>query len=146
MSTGFVREHVDIDAPPQRVWSHVVDWPRQSSWVPATRVWCLDDGVGIGAQIRGWTGVGRVGFLDEMTVTAWDPPWRCEVLHTGRLVRGEGGFVVSAHGADGARCEWWERFRLPGGAPAAWAWPAVRPAVRAGLRRALLALKRDVEG
>jgi hypothetical protein len=145
MSTGTVREVVDVDAPPELVWSYVVDWPRQSEWIPATRVWGVAEGAGVGAQVEAWTGFGRFGYLDTMTITAWDPPRRCEVLHTGRLLRGEGGFVVVPRGAAGSRFEWWERFALPGGRLGGLAWPAARPAVRMGIRTALRRLKLDVE-
>jgi carbon monoxide dehydrogenase subunit G len=144
VSSGFVRESVDIDAPPERVWDHVVDWPRQSEWIPATRVRAAA-GTGIGTQVEAFTGVGPLGLRDTMTVTAWDPPRRCEVLHTGRLLRGEAGFVVTPRGHDGARLEWWERFDLPGGPAGRLAWPAAHLAVRLGIRRALQALRRSVE-
>ena len=145
MSTRLFREVVDIDASAERVWSYVVDWPRQSDWIPATKVWGVGRGAGVGAQIEAWTSVGRIGYLDTMTITAWEPPHRCEVLHTGRVLRGEGGFVVSARGSDAARLEWWERLVLPGGPVGALMWPALRPAARLGVRRALYALKRGVE-
>ena len=145
MSSGFVRETVDIDASPARVWDQVVDWPRQSEWIPATQVRGVTDGTGIGTQIEAFTGVGRLGLLDTMTVTAWDPPHRCEVLHTGRVLRGEAAFVVTSRGDDGARLEWWERLDLPAGPVGRLAWPAVRLVVQLGLRRALESLKRSVE-
>jgi carbon monoxide dehydrogenase subunit G len=145
VSSGFVRETVDIDASPARVWDHVVDWPRQSEWIPATRVRGVTDGTGIGTQIEAFTGVGPFGLRDTMTVTAWDPPHRCEVLHTGRVLRGEAGFVVTPRGDDGTRLEWWERFDLPAGPAGRLAWPAARPAVQLGIRRALQALRRSVE-
>lgn len=145
MSTGLVREAVDIAAPAERVWSYVADWRRQTEWIPATRVWGVAEGSGVGTQIEAWTGFGRVGYLDTMTITAWDPPQRCEVLHTGRLLRGEGGFVVVPRGADGARLEWWERFVLPAGPLGRLAWPLARPVVRMALRRALRSVRTGVE-
>lgn len=145
MSGDYIREVVDIDAPPERVWAYVVDWPRQSDWIPATKVWGVAEGAGVGAQIEAWTGFGRFGFLDTMTITAWEPPHRCEVLHTGQVLRGEGGFVVAARGTDGARFEWWERLDVPGGPAGGLVWRLVRPAGSLGVRRALSALKRGAE-
>jgi Polyketide cyclase / dehydrase and lipid transport len=145
MSAGLVREVVDIDAPPELVWSRVADWPRQGEWIPATRVWGVTEGSGVGTQIEAWTGFGRFGYLDTMTITAYDPPRRCEVLHTGRLLRGEGGFVVAPQGEDRSRLEWWERFGLPAGPVGGLLWPAARPVVRAGIRYALRSLKREAE-
>jgi hypothetical protein len=145
VSSGFVCEAVDIDAPPERVWDRVVDWPRQSEWIPATRVRAVTEGTGIGMQIEARTGVGRLCLVDTMTVTAWEPPWRCEVLHTGRVLRGEAGFVVTPLVDHGARLEWWERFDLPAGPAGRLAWPAARPVVRLGLRRALQSLRQSAE-
>jgi hypothetical protein len=145
MSSGLVRESVDIAATPEQVWSYVVDWPRQSEWIPATRVWGVTEGAGVGAQIEAWTGRGRFGYLDTMTITAWDPPRRCEVLHTGRLLRGEGGFVVAPAGPGRARFEWWERFALPGGPAGRLTWPLARPVLSMGVRRALHSLRQAVE-
>ncbi len=145
MSTGLVREVIDVDAPPERVWGYAADWPRQSDWIPATRVWGVAEGSGVGTEIEAWTGFGRFGYLDTMTITAWEPVRRCEVLHTGRLVRGEGGFTLTPAGPGRTRLEWWERFTLPGGPAGRLAWPVARPVVRMGIRRALRSLKRGVE-
>lgn len=145
MTTGTIREVVEIDAPPEKVWNYLVDWPRQSEWIPATTVRGDPAANGVGNQIEAWTGIGPVGFLDTMTITAWDPPHRCEVLHTGRTIRGEGGFVVVARGESGSRCEWWERFSVPGGALSGSLWRVTRPFMRVGVRRALQALKQSAE-
>ncbi|WP_147375493.1 SRPBCC family protein, partial [Jiangella rhizosphaerae] len=85
-----------VAAPADVVWHVLTDWPAQGAWMPLTRVDVLGPGDGreVGARLEAWTGVGRAGFLDTMVVTAWDPPCRCEVLHTGRLVRGPGVFAV----------------------------------------------------
>lgn len=145
MSAVMIQETVDIEAPVEQVWGYLVDWPRQSDWIPATHVWGVDEGAGIGTQIEAWSGLGRVGFLDTMTITAWDPPHRCEVLHTGRVMRGEGGFVLAPRGADGSRLDWWERLRVPGGAAGPLVAPLVGPLSRQMIRRALGNLKRGVE-
>ena len=85
-----------VDAPARVVWDYVTDWPRQGEWIPLTRVEAIPPGAparAVGERIRAWTGVGPVGFWDTMTITAWqqegDGSARCEVLHTGRVVRGE---------------------------------------------------------
>ncbi|MDQ4084920.1 MAG: SRPBCC family protein [Actinomycetota bacterium] len=145
MSSVLVRESVVVAGTPEQVWSFVVDWPRQSEWIPATKVWGVTEGAGVGAQIEAWTGKGRFGYLDTMTITAWDPPHRCEVLHTGRMLRGEGGFVVAPAGSGRARLEWWERFTMPGGLLGRLLRPLARPVLRVGVRLALRSLQRGVE-
>ncbi len=56
----------------------------------------------LGGRFRAWTGLGAVGFWDPMTITAWergpDGGGRCEVLHSGAVVKGEGEFAVVARG------------------------------------------------
>ena len=90
-----------VAVPAERAWQVLTDWERQGDWIPATRVRSTD-GHQVGGRIEAWTGLGPVGFLDVMTITAWDPPRRCEVLHTGRVVRGPGVFAVDP--LTGNRC------------------------------------------
>jgi hypothetical protein len=100
---------VSVEASAEQVWDLAVDWSRQHEWIWATRT---EGGHGEGAVVTGWTGVGPLGFSDSMVVTEWDPPRRCTVTHTGRVVRGTGLFEVVPR--DG-RCElrWTERITLP---------------------------------
>jgi carbon monoxide dehydrogenase subunit G len=104
-----VAAEVMVDAEPEQVWQAAVDWPRQREWIWATRV---RGGHGAGAEVTGWTGIGPVGFTDPMVITDWDPPRRCEVTHTGRVVGGTGVFEVAPQGS---RCEfrWTEHLLLP---------------------------------
>lgn len=104
-----VAAEVMVDAEPEQVWQAAIDWPRQREWIWATRV---RGGHGAGAKVTGWTGIGPVGFTDPMVITDWDPPRRCEVTHTGRVVRGTGVFEVASRGS---RCEfrWTEYLLLP---------------------------------
>ncbi|WP_035812189.1 SRPBCC family protein [Jiangella gansuensis] len=128
-----------VPAPAEHVWRVLTDWPAQTDWMPLTRVRTVGDSSGheVGAQIEAWTGVGRVGFLDTMVVTAWEPPTRCEVLHTGRVVRGPGIFAVTALGARHTAVTWKEHLDLPLGRLGRAGWPVARPFVRAGLAMAL---------
>jgi len=140
---GRLRSEVTISAPASVVWDYVTDWPRQGDWVPQTRVELVDDARGLGGRFRAWTGVGPVGFWDPMTITVWerdaDGGGRCEVLHRGRVVKGEGEFVVESLGPDRARFLWVELIPVPFGRLGAAAWPVVRPVVErligVGLRR-----------
>lgn len=137
---------VIVDAPPEAVWDAVTDWPRQSEWMLGTTVRATDqDGVGVGGGIEAFTGVGRLGFLDTMVITEWDPPRRCVVDHTGRVVRGLGVFEVFALPDGRSRFVWSEELDLPLGVLGRLGWPLVRPGFAWGVRRSLEALARDVE-
>jgi len=100
---------VTVEADPEQVWRLALDWSRQHEWIWATRV---TGGRGRGAEVTAWTGIGPLGFTDTMVITEWDPPRRCSMRHTGRLVRGTAGFEVSPNGA---RSEflWTEKLILP---------------------------------
>ena len=141
---ALVRSEVTVAAPAAAVWDYLTDWPRQGEWIPLTRVEAVDDAgreVRVGGRVRAWTGAGRFGFWDPMTITATgrdpDGSGRCEVLHTGRVVRGEGEFVVEGLDAGSCRFLWWERLEIPGGPFGALAWRLTGWAVRRGVDLAL---------
>jgi Polyketide cyclase / dehydrase and lipid transport len=121
---------------PGRVWSVLTDWEKQGHWMPATRVSSVD-GHQVGGRITARTGLGPLGFVDTMTVTRWNPPRLCEVMHTGRVVRGPGSFAVEPVGPDRCRVVWEERLDLPFGMLGRAGWVLVRPLARAGLTLAL---------
>ena len=123
-----VSAEIDLDVPYDVVWDYFTDWPRQAEWIPFTRVEALDSADRVGGTFRAWTGLGPLGFWDTMTITDWRPPApgagsaRCEVLHTGRVVRGEGEFAVTALGPASSRFLWWERVEVPLGPVGAVGW------------------------
>ena len=127
---------VRVPADADRVWRTATDWSRQHEWVWATRV---RGGQGRGATVTGWTGLGPVGFTDTMVITEWDPPHRCVVEHTGRLIRGAGIFEVRADGSD-SEFSWTEDLVLPlppalGRVAAGVIRPVAAAALSAALRR-----------
>jgi hypothetical protein len=69
-------------------------------------------GHGTGAEVTGWTGIGPIGFTDAMVITEWDPPRRCVLRHTGRVVRGTGIFEVAPRGSR-SEFRWTEHVQLP---------------------------------
>ncbi|NED98088.1 hypothetical protein G1H11_22575 [Phytoactinopolyspora alkaliphila] len=102
------------------------------------------NGQGVGGRIEAWTGIGRLGFLDTMVITSWDPPRRCDVMHTGRIVRGPGSFIVTALDPRRCRLTWEEDLEMPfGRIGRATAW-LIRPLARAGLGIALRRFSRYV--
>jgi hypothetical protein len=136
--TVEVRLEVVVEAPVEQTWAAAVDWDRQGEWMLGTRVrGTAQDGVGVGGGIEAFTGVGRLGFLDTMEITAWDPPKRSAVLHTGRVVRGTGLFEVRELGEERSVFVWSEQLELPLGALGRLGWPVVRPLFLAGVRRSL---------
>jgi Polyketide cyclase / dehydrase and lipid transport len=138
--------HVDIDAPPERVWAALVAWDTQGEWMLLTRVrGTHQDGIGVGGGIEGFTGIGPVGVLDTMRITRWDPPRRVDVLHTGRVVKGTGGFEVVDLGAGRSRFLWSEIIDLPLGVLGRLGFSLVHPLFAWGVRRSLHRFARYVE-
>jgi carbon monoxide dehydrogenase subunit G len=158
-----LQREVRVAAPAEVVWDHVTDWPRQGEWVPLTHVERVDGAPGVGERFRAWSGIGRplrgtgsgavswrgVGFWDPMTVTAWertpDGGGRCEVLHLGPVVRGEGEFAVLAQGPGASRMVWAEVLVLPLGRLGALGWRLLRPLVERVIDRALRTMARQVQ-
>jgi hypothetical protein len=138
---------VDIAAPPGVVWDVVTDWTGQGEWILATRVEVTSGGDGrrLGATLRAVTGVGPLRFADPMEIVEWDPPHRCVMRHTGRLVRGEGVFEVVARPDGRSRFLWSELLDLPFGIVGRAAWVLGRPVVKAGLDHSLRRLARRCE-
>jgi hypothetical protein len=97
---------VEIKQPAKVVWKHLVDWRGQSDWMLQTKVWSeLDQDRtvknGKGVLIFAFTGMFsnlypklKLGVLDTMEVTRWQPPNICEVVHIGRVIRGTGKFEL----------------------------------------------------
>ncbi|WP_194916500.1 SRPBCC family protein [Catenulispora rubra] len=138
-----LRVSVDVAVPAEQAWAAIADWPSQGTWMVATQV--RGTASAVGEKLEGWTGIGPVGFLDTMTVTEWDPPRSCVVLHTGHVVRGTGGFEVAALGERRCRVTWWERVDLPFGVLGKVGWLAVGPTTRLFFKVSLGRLKRVLE-
>ncbi|RKS72459.1 polyketide cyclase/dehydrase/lipid transport protein [Motilibacter peucedani] len=137
---------VDVAASAQQVWDTLVDWESQGDWMLLTKVRATaQDGQGVGGGIEGFTGVGPVGVLDTMVIRTWDPPRRCVVRHTGRVVRGAGAFEVEALDEHRSRFTWAEYLELPLGALGRLGWPLARPFMVLGMRQSLRRFARSVE-
>jgi len=136
---GEITVSHEVDAPPERVFNAATDWVGQSEWIPLTRVRLLSgDGRSVGSVVGAFSGLGRVGFLDVVVVTRWDPPHEVGVLHAGRLVRGPGSFRFEALPGGGTRFVWTEWLHLPLGRVGALGWTLVRPVFAFGLRQSLV--------
>jgi len=142
VSRVAVHAVADVDATAERVWDVLVDWPRHGEWVPFTRA---EGGAGVGESLEARTGAGPVGFLDTMVITEWRPPYRVAVLHTGRLVRGEGRFDLLDLSEGRCRVTWSELIDLPFGPLGRVGWFAAGPLGRLILRTALHRLAKMFE-
>ncbi len=137
---------VPVAAPAAEVFAAATDWPGQGEWMLGTTVEATaQGGVGVGGGISAFTGVGRLGFLDTMVITRWEPPVRCDVLHTGRVVRGTGVFEVRPTGPATSDFVWSEELDLPLGALGRAGWVLVRPGFALGVRLSLRRFARWVE-
>ena len=137
---------VDVDAPVEQTWAGAVDWTGQGEWMLGTKVRpTRSGGEGVGGAIEAFTGVGPVGFLDTMDITLWEPPRRCHVLHTGRLVKGTGAFEVEPRGDGRSTFVWREDLELPLGALGRLGWPLVKPLFAYGVQLSLERFARWVE-
>ena len=128
---------VVVDAPADLVWAYVTDWERQGEWMLGTRVRVTGGDGRAGTTLRAVTGVGPLGVVDTMDVVefvppAGDAPGRAAVLHTGRVIRGEGYFEVVPLGPHRSRFTFTELIDLPLGALGRLGWPLARPVVKAG--------------
>jgi len=134
-----------VDVPPEQLWRLLVDWERQGEWMPRTTVTHVDGPrLGVGTRITARTGIGPLAIVDPMTVTAVDPPYRYEIVHTGRMVKGVGAFVVEPSGT-GSHFRWWERVEVPGGPLARPLWWVGGPLTRLAFGWALRRLRRRAE-
>jgi uncharacterized protein YndB with AHSA1/START domain len=132
----------DVRAPVQAVWDLLTDWEQHDRWMLLTSA---AGGRAEGASITAFTGVGRLGITDRMTIVVWEPPRRCVVRHTGRVVRGSGAFEVKDLGAERSRVVWSEWIDLPLGVVGRLGWLVLRPLTRIGVAKSLHRLARLVE-
>ena len=143
-------EHIELEvavnAPAHKVWDAITNWPAQGQWMLGTKVEAVDgDGTGVGGKIAAFTGIGPIGFLDTMEITTWNPPARCDVLHTGRVVRGTGTFEVVKLSETESKFVWSEDLDLPLGWLGEAGFAVLRPAFVFGVRKSLEKFARLVE-
>lgn len=137
---------VDVGAPAGTTWLALTDWDRQQEWLLGTEVHVEDgDGRSVGSRLTAFTGLSGVGFTDVMEITAWEPPVRCTVKHTGRLVRGSGAFHVHPKGPQTSTFVWSESLDLPFGPIGKLGWPFARPVFGFGVRQSLKRFARFAE-
>lgn len=114
MRSNYLAISLTIDAPIQSVWDALVDWEKQGDWMLATKVWVTSTTQeGIGTKISAFTGVKPLGLLDTMEVTSWVPPFVCDVVHTGSIIKGVGKFELHEISPVQTRFDWSEEVLAP---------------------------------
>lgn len=114
MTSNHLAISLEIEAPIQKVWVELANWEKQSDWMLQTKVWVTSKiQSGVGTQISALTGIKKFGILDTMEVTNWQPPHICDVIHTGRVIRGTGRFELTAIDAARTRFDWSEEVIAP---------------------------------
>ena len=146
---------VEINQPIKIVWQQLVDWRSQSDWMLQTKVWSeLDQDRtvknGKGVLIFAFTGLFpklypklKLGVLDTMEVVNWHPPYKCDVLHIGRIIRGTGSFelVSNSDSKKGGTTFYWSEEII---APAIFI-AILKPFILLGVRISLRRFARLVE-
>jgi hypothetical protein len=111
-----------IKAPQVEVWRRIADWESQGEWMLQTKVWVTSEiSSGVGTSIAAFTGplykfyprLKSPGLLDLMTVTKWEEPSRCDVVHVGKVLKGTGSFVLTREGESLTRFDWSETIEAP---------------------------------
>ena len=130
-----------IDAPIEKVWAALADWESQGEWMLQTTVEVTSDiREGVGTSIAAFTGIGKLGIMDHMTVTSWNPPTVCDVVHTGAIIKGTGRFELTALSENSTRFDWSEEILAPRAI-----FLLIAPGLYAGVRISLSALRRQLQ-
>ena len=122
VATNTLAISLKISAPQVAVWKKIADWESQGEWMLQTKVWVTSEkSSGVGTSIAAFTGplykfyprVKSPGLLDLMTVTKWEEPSRCDVVHVGKVLKGTGSFLLTQQGASVTRFDWSETIEAP---------------------------------
>ena len=114
MRSNHIAMSLVIQAPIEKVWAAIADWESQGEWMLQTSVEVTSQiREGVGTTIDAFTGIGKFGVMDHMVVTSWQPPYICDVLHTGKIIKGTGRFQLSAIDDNSTRFDWSEEILTP---------------------------------
>jgi len=129
-----------IDAPIEKVWASLADWESQGDWMLQTTVDVTSEiREGVGTTIAAFTGIGKIGVMDHMQVTKWEPPFICDVVHTGTIIKGTGRFQLTSIDAGTTRFDWSEEILAPRAL-----FLLIAPGLYAGVRISLANLSRQL--
>lgn len=140
---------IKIPRSQEETWRAITNWQEQSNWMLQTKVWVTSDiSEGVGTKIAAITGpfnkiyprMKRLGLLDLMEVTLWQPPARCDVLHYGAIIKGGGSFQVEAVSSESSIFHWSEEITAP--RPL---FLLVKPFILIGVRISLARFRKQLE-
>jgi hypothetical protein len=115
--SNTLRITINLPCSQDRAWAAIADWESQGDWMLQTKVWVTSQiREGAGTSISAFTGpvyklypkFSSIGLLDTMVVTKWQPPEICDVVHTGKILKGTGSFVLSPINATSTKFNWSE--------------------------------------
>lgn len=140
MRSNHIAMSLVIDAPIEKVWASLADWESQGDWMLQTTVEVTSEiREGVGTKIAAFTGIGKIGVMDHMQVTKWEPPFICDVLHTGKIIKGTGRFQLSSIDSETTRFDWSEEILAPRAL-----FLLIAPGLYAGVRISLANLSRQL--
>ena len=136
--SNTLRITINLQCSQERAWAAIADWESQGNWMLQTKVWVTSQiREGAGTSISAFTGplykfypkFSSLGLLDTMVVTKWQPPEICDVVHTGKVLKGTGSFARSPINSTSTKFNWSETIecsRLKFLAIAPFLWVGVR--------------------
>lgn len=138
MRSNHIAMSLVIKAPIENVWAALADWESQGDWMLQTTVEVTSQiREGVGTSISAFTGIGKLGVMDHMVVTSWQPPHICDVLHTGKIIKGTGRFELVVIDTETTRFDWSEEIVAPRAL-----FLLIAPGLYAGVRISLTNLSR----
>ena len=115
--SNTLRISIILPSSQDRAWRAIADWESQGDWMLQTRVWVTSEiREGVGTSISAFTGplykfypkFTSLGLLDTMVVTKWQPPSICDVVHTGKILKGTGSFELTPISPEKTKFDWSE--------------------------------------
>jgi hypothetical protein len=141
MRSNHIAMSLIINVPIEKVWASVADWEAQGDWMLQTKVEVTSQiREGVGTAIAAFTGMGKIGIMDHMQVTTWQPPNICDVVHTGSIIKGTGRFELISLDQGSTRFDWSEEILAPRAL-----FLLIAPGLYAGVRISLMRLRRQLQ-
>jgi hypothetical protein len=115
--SNTLRITINLPCSQERAWAAIADWESQGNWMLQTKVWVTSHiREGVGTSISAFTGplykfypkFSLIGLLDTMVVTKWQRPEICDVVHTGKILKGTGSFALSPINSTSTKFDWSE--------------------------------------